>query len=40
MKKWSLNAKIYFVMSVLVVGSIAISLISLSKMDEIKNSLY
>ncbi len=39
MKKWSLNAKIYFVMSVLVVGSIAISFISLSKMDEIKNSL-
>ena len=39
MKKWSLNAKIYFVMSIFVVGSIAISIIGLSKMDEIKNSL-
>lgn len=39
MKKWSLNAKMYFVMGIFVVGSIAISIIGLSKMDEIKESL-
>jgi len=39
MKKWSLNAKIYFVLSVFVLGSIAIAFIGLSKMDEIKSSL-
>lgn len=39
MKKWSLNAKICFVLSIFVFGSIAISFIGLSKMDEIKDSL-
>ena len=39
MKKLSLNAKIYFVLCVFILGSIAISVIGLSKMSDIKSSL-
>jgi methyl-accepting chemotaxis protein len=39
MSRWSLNAKIFFVMGILIVAAIAISHMGLSKMDEIKTSL-
>lgn len=39
MSKWSLNAKIYFVMSILIAGSMMIAYMGLTKMGDIKQSL-
>ncbi len=39
MSKWSLNSKIYFVMSILIAGSLSIAFMGLSKMSDIKQSL-
>lgn len=39
MSKWSLNSKIYFVMSILIAGSLLIAFMGLSKMSDIKQSL-
>lgn len=39
MSKWSLNSKMYFVLSIFVVASIAIASTGLMKMNEIKSSL-
>ena len=39
MSKWSLNAKIYFVMSIFIAGSVLIAFMGLSKMAGIKDSL-
>jgi methyl-accepting chemotaxis protein len=39
MSKWSLNAKIYFVLSIFIIASAVISFISLNKMNEMKASM-
>jgi methyl-accepting chemotaxis protein len=39
MNKWSLNSKIYFVMGILIAGSLLISYMGLARMSDIKQSL-
>jgi methyl-accepting chemotaxis protein len=39
MKNWSLNAKIYSVLFIFILGSITISYLGIAKMDEVKDSL-
>ncbi len=39
MSKWSLNAKIYFIMGILIAACVSISVVGLSKMDSINDAL-